>query len=139
MQEGEVAWGNLVEGRNSINTRSRWALMRKHIPWSKNFELNQQVSCFALLFRCCDVAVVHSRHLLHWEPVHWCAFDEWGSLQILYLVAKFKPKLFKNADESGPYQVTPKAAKAALDAKKDGSDEKLCRVAKEIASSTQVT
>lgn len=55
-------------------------------------------------------------------------------LQILYLVAKFRPKLLKGADERGLYGVTRGSAKAAIAAKAAGEDKELCDVAKKIAS-----
>ena len=59
---------------------------------------------------------------------------KWRGVQILYLVAKFKPKLLQAAPESGPYGVRRQAVEAALAAKKAGCKEELCQAAQKIAS-----
>jgi hypothetical protein len=58
-------------------------------------------------------------------------------LQILYLVAKHKPRYLKDAPESGPYHVAPDLVEAVQSLHAAGKAKELGNLAHEIASAAE--
>lgn len=59
------------------------------------------------------------------------------SLQIMYLIARFNPKLLRSADKSGPYGVSAENAEAAAAAKATGTIAEQSKFADRIAAAAQ--
>ena len=62
--------------------------------------------------------------------------DAGCALQVMYLIARFRPKLLKNADTSGPYGVSAEDAAAAI-AKVSGTIQEQSEIADRIAAAAQ--